>query len=135
MNDRRKRFSHGGKEILCPRAKVVAHDARWLGSSQPRHYQQGARQLNGTVVSYSAGVEEELDRVIRMMEILASGVSMAEGKVGEVRSMGIMANVMADGDWDDSDTFVYFWQDLGLEAVGIVSCAGEAMSPQKARRE
>ena len=38
-----------------------------------------------------------------MMEILASGVSMAEGKVGEVRLMGIMANVMADGDWDDSD--------------------------------
>ena len=27
------------------------------------------------------------------------------------------------------------WQDLGLEAVGIVSCAGEAMSPRKARRE
>ena len=38
-----------------------------------------------------------------MIEILVSGVSVVEGKVGEVRLMEIMVNVMVDGDWDDSD--------------------------------
>jgi len=39
-----------------------------------------------------------------MVEILASGVSAGEGKVGKVmRLVEIMVNGMVDGDWDDSD--------------------------------
>ena len=39
-----------------------------------------------------------------MIEILASRVSVAEGKGGKVmRLVEIMVNGMADGDWDDSD--------------------------------
>ena len=43
-----------------------------------------------------------MDSVVRMMEILASGVSVAEGKVGKVMILvEIMVNGMGDGDWDD----------------------------------
>ena len=42
--------------------------------------------------------------MVRMMEILASGVSVVEGKVGKVmRLVEIMVNGMVDGDWDGSD--------------------------------
>ena len=48
--------------------------------------------------------KKELDSVVRMMEILASGVSMVEGKVGKVmRLVEIMVNGMVDSDWGDSD--------------------------------
>ena len=39
-----------------------------------------------------------------MIEILASGVSVVEGKGGKVmRLVEMMVNRMVDGDWDDSE--------------------------------
>lgn len=55
--------------------------------------------------------KKELDSVVRMMEILTSGVSVVEGNAGKVmRLVEIMVNGMVDGDWTCTaqySTFVY----------------------------